>query len=167
MTKEKVIIFEGEHMFVAPKNYVVNKKTGMAHKVSDEMNVVAPIDEGGLDKPIEPPKQPDEPTGYQAQQYPTTQVTAPSGGGSIGTLPSIQLGEPIKTAPTPEVVPPAPTKANIPLLPISFGAAPSMGGGGGGGSKEATPKKKSLLAQYWWVLLVIGVGGYIYYKKKK
>lgn len=164
MTKEKVIIFEGEHLFVAPKNYVVNKKTGMANKVSSEMNVVAPIDEPVLDKPIEAPKQPDEPTGYQAQQAPAQTIKTVGGG---VTAPAIQLGDPTKlVAPPEEVAPPPTTKAIIPLLPISFGAAPMMGGGGGG-KQEAAPKKKSLLAQYWWVLLVIGVGGYIYYKKKK
>ena len=162
-------------MFVAPKNYVVNKKTGMAHKVSVPEDVNLVDDDARTQRQTEQAQQ-DRLAIVQATEadplVPTQKLTEPIGGGSIGSPPSIQLGDPTKLAPAPEeVVPPAapaPAKAAIPLLPISFGAAPMMGGGGGGGGKqEAAPKKKSLLAQYWWVLLVVGVGGYIYYKKKK
>jgi hypothetical protein len=174
MTKEKVIIFEGEHLFVAPKNYVVNKKTGMAHKVSVPENVNLVDDDARSQRQTEQAQQ-DRLAIVQATEadplVPTQKLTEPIGGGSIGSPSNIQMGDPTKLVPAPEeVLPPAPAtaKAAIPLLPISFGAAPMMGGGGGGGGKqEAAPKKKSVLAQYWWVLLVIGVGGYIYYKKKK
>jgi hypothetical protein len=64
MKKEKVIIFEGEHNFVIPKNRVRDKKTGISYYVPDNMNVVGvdksgitPIDETQLDAP----KEPDEP----------------------------------------------------------------------------------------------------------
>ncbi len=176
MAKEQVIVFEGEHLFVSPKNHIVDRKTGMTHQVPSEMNVVAPIDEPRLEQPIEPPKQPDDP---MPSPTPTTTnigtiLPLGSSGGGGSTLPS--LGDPTKLVPAPkeEAPPPAPTpapepqKATIPLLPISFGSAPVGGGGGGGGSKkeEAAPKK-SLLQKYWWLLVLAGVGGYIYYKRKK
>jgi hypothetical protein len=60
MTKERVIIFEGEDEFILPKNRVRNKKTGISYYVPDEMNVIAPVGGGGeLPPPIEPPPQPD------------------------------------------------------------------------------------------------------------
>jgi hypothetical protein len=177
MAKEQVIVFEGEHMFVAPKNHVVNRKTGMVHHVASEMNVVAPIDEVRLDQPIEPPKQPDDPI-QNPSLTPITTNTKPSlgnptiGGGGGSPLPS--LGDPTKLATPQEEVTPAPTpepepkKVAVPLLPISFGSAPIGGGGGGGGSKkEETAPKKTLLQKYWWILVLAGVGGYIYYKRKK
>ena len=59
MTKERVIIFEGEDEFILPKNRVRNKKTGISYYVPDEMNVTAPTKGDGLGTPIEPPPQPD------------------------------------------------------------------------------------------------------------
>jgi hypothetical protein len=61
--KEQVIVFEGEHLFVAPKKRISNKKKGVQIPIPEEMNVVAPVGVGVLPPPIEPPRQPDDPIG--------------------------------------------------------------------------------------------------------
>jgi hypothetical protein len=162
MAKEKVIIFEGEHNFVAPKNHVTNKATGMTHYVPDEVNLIP------------------SPTS-------ATQPSSPTLGGAI-TRPVVDAASSTNiTTNTPIVVtnpnisktiaPPPP--ATIPTTtstltttttkPISFGSAPVGGGGGGGGKKEEAAPQKTFLQKYWWAIAiaVVGIGGYIYYKKKK
>jgi hypothetical protein len=171
MAKEQVIIFEGEHLFVSPKNHIVDNKTGMVYNMASEVNLVEPKDEVVMDKPVKPLMQPDEPTPTPTTSEPILSRggNAPLGGAG-NPLPS--LGDPTKIAtPQEEATPapaPEPQKATIPILPISFGSAPVGGGGGGGGSKkeEATPKK-TLLQKYWWLIVLAGVGGYILYKRKK
>jgi hypothetical protein len=188
MTKEKVIIFEGEHNFVTPKNRVRNKKTGMSHYVPSEMNVIAPVGVGVLDAPIEPPIQPDEPMGspkttttlQDAAKIITSQpadvTLAPKNtllvndanvtlGGARTLLPSDEQMQETKTTTT--------TTPIIPLMQIDLGVSPSAmrsGGGGGGGAKEEAAKKKTFLQKYWWIFLIAAVGGgaaYYKYKKKK
>jgi hypothetical protein len=177
MAKEQVIVFEGEHLFVAPKNHVINKKTGMVYKVPSEMNVVAPIEGDLIEPPVKPLMQPDEPpivtTTTTTEPILSRGGNAPQGGvGNVGTpLPSLGdpsiLSKPIEESPVQQ---PLQTKAEVPTLPISFGSAPSRsgGGGGGGGAKEEkAAAKKTFLQKYWWLLVLAGVGGYIYYKRKK
>jgi len=189
MKKEEVIIFEGEHNFVVPKNRVRNKKTGVSYYVPEEMNVTAPVGVGVLEPPIEPPKQPDEPIGSPKtittqQEDATTPTPVPTGVtlaskgtlsqndavslGGAKLLPSAgeESGENLTTTTTN-----IPTQVIIPTLPIGMGVSPSKlsgGGGGGGGSKDSATPKKTLLQKYWWVLLIVAVGGgYYYYKNKK
>lgn len=187
MKKEKVIIFEGEHNFVAPKSRVRDKKTGISYKVEDYLNVVASSDVAPIDKPIE-----DVPPALDVSQGSGDPRPMPTGGGGTTTSttsdttterppimddkkttlpePDVQLGSPRKT-----VIEEAPVTTNVRVdlpiaVPTNLGKAPAPimgGGGGGGGSKEAAAPKKSLLQQYWWILLVLGVGGYMYYKRKK
>lgn len=123
--KEQVIVFEGEHLFVAPKKRISNKKKGIQIPIPEEMNVVAPVGVGVLPPPIEPPTQPDEPIGspkttttqQEDASKPTTvpaDVTLASkgtlaqndaialggagGGGGIAPIEpiDIKLGDPIK-----------------------------------------------------------------------
>lgn len=167
MVKEQVIVFEGEHLFVAPKNHVVNRKTGMVHAFPKEMNVVAPVEEARDEQTIEQPKQPDDPMPSPKATITSGTPLPTLGGGGGSPLPS--LGDPTALVKAPEEAAPPTTptiKADIPILPISFGSAPIGGGGGGGRKEEAAAPKKTLLQKYWWLLLVIGAGGYIYYKRK-
>jgi hypothetical protein len=203
--KEQVIVFEGEHLFVAPKKRISNKKKGVQVSIPEELNVVAPVGVGVLPPPIEPPRQPDEPIG--SPKTTTTQeedaskptpvpadVTLASrgtlaqndaialggAGGGVTTPTSdvtpIALGDKPKVLsdeemPQPKVEPtPTPTTTTtafgaVPLVPLSFGAAPMMGGGGGGGGEEEAPAEKKKTNYLWLVLL--GIAGLIYFTKKK
>lgn len=168
MAKEKVIIFEGEHNFVSPKNYIVDEKTGVKSIVPSEMNLVEPI-RGTQDEVIEPPKEPDAPATPTAPT--TTNVPTGSGTGGGLVLP-VTLGDPTQLVQPPQE-PDAPKKILTPDMPINFGVAPSTvrpsggGGGGGGGAKEQQAKPKTFLQKYWWILVVVGIGGVIYYRRKK
>ena len=103
MKKEKVIIFEGEHNFVIPKNRVRDKKTGVSYYVPDEMNVTAPVGVGVLDAPIEPPTQPDDPIGSPKttttqQEDASKPTTVPTGvtlasKGTLAQNDAISLGD--------------------------------------------------------------------------
>lgn len=210
--KEQVIVFEGEHMFVAPKKRISNKKKGIQIAIPEEMNVVAPVGVG-MEAPIEPPRQPDEPIGspkttttqQEDASKPTpvpTDVTLVSkgtlaqndaialgdagGGGGIVSSPSAEvttptplvLGDKPKVLSDEEMATPAPAPApstttttfgGVPLVPLSFGAAPMMGGrggGGGGGAEEEAPPVEEKKTNYLWLVL-LGLAGLIYFTKKK
>jgi hypothetical protein len=191
MTKEKVIIFEGEHNFVTPKNRVRNKKTGISYYVPDEMNVTAPNSGDGLGKPIEPPPQPDDiiisPKTTTTQEEDRKKETTvpldvkPLGDGKrrlIDFEPTpIGLGDARKVVSDEEITTTSTTTSTttvkpIVILPIDLGVSPSSrigGGGGGGGAKEDAAKKKTLFQKYWWILAIAAVGGgyYLYKNKKK
>lgn len=156
MRKKKVIIFEGEQDFVAPKNTVYDSKTGKTYVVPEEMNVIAPTEDeqptgGGGTVTDQDPLIPPRDVGTPAPTPPAVEVTtssttttttkAPTTTVNVGTLPITTMGTPLGQA--------------IPR-------------GGGGGSPEGGKAKKSLLKQYWWVLLIVagGVGYYIYTKRK-
>lgn len=110
MKKEEVIIFEGEHNFVLPKNRVRNKKTGVSYYVPDDVNVVG-IDKSGISPIEEPPVQPDAP---REPDEPIRIITNPpsgssdisvrtygggGGGGTIITQPTIQPSTNMGTTP--------------------------------------------------------------------
>ena len=159
MAKEKVIIFEGEHNFVAPKNHVTNKATGMTHYIPDEVNLIP-----SPNSATQPNSLPHlgGATRHVAQTASSTNRTTNTP--IVVTNPNIS-----KT-----IAPPPPENITTSTLtttttkPISFGAAP-VGGGGGGGKKEEAAPQKTFLQKYWWAIAiaVVGIGGYIYYKKKK
>lgn len=205
--KEQVIVFEGEHMFVAPKKRISNKKKGIQIAIPEEMNVVAPVGTG-LEAPIEPPRQPDEPIGspkttttqQEDAAKPTTVPTdvtlasrstlaqndaislgdAGGGGGIISspsaeTPPLITLGDRPKAQTDEEMATPPPPPppdttttafGGVPLVPLSFGAAPMMGGGGGGGGAEEEAPVEKKKTNYLWLVL-LGLAGLIYFTKKK
>jgi hypothetical protein len=192
MTKEKVIIFEGEHNFVLPKNRVRNKKTGMSYYIPDEMNVTAPTKGDGLGTPIEPPPQPDDidispktTTTQEEERKKETTVpddVTPLGDGKrrlIDLEPTpIGLGDARKIVSDEEITTTSTTTSTttvkpIVILPIDLGVSPSSriggGGSGGGGAKEGAAKKKTLLQKYWWILAIAAIGGgyYLYKNKKK
>ena len=162
MAKEQVIIFEGEHNFVAPKNHVTDKATGMTHHVPDEVNL------------IPTPTSATQPTSLPQLGGATRPVADAASSTNITTNQPIIVTNPniSKT-----IAPPPP--ANIPTTtstltttttkPISFGSAPVGGGGGGGKKEEAAAKPKTFIQKYWWAMAiaVVGIGGYIYFKKKK
>ena len=195
--KEQVIVFEGEHLLVAPKKRISNKKKGIQIDIPEEMNVVAPVGTP-MEAPIEPPKQPDEPIGSPktttTQEVdaakPTTipsDVTIASKNVLIPKEPSISLGGASRIQPVEEIVS-APIETTtstttstttlspkvnlgIPLVPISFGAAPisgggRVGGGGGGGSEEEQPPVEEKKTNYLWVV-ILGIAALIYFTKKK
>jgi hypothetical protein len=184
MKKEKVIIFEGEHEFVAPKSRVRDRKTGVSYNVQDYMNVVS-SDMAPIDKPTE-----DQPPQLDVSQGSGPIRPEPSGGGTTSTtvetttlrpptengktkLPEadVQLGSPSKKAAIEELAPVTTNlKVDLPIsVPTNLGKAPApiMGGGGGGGSKDQAAAKKTFLQNYWWLIVALGIGGYMYYKKKK
>ncbi len=188
MTKEKVIIFEGEHNFVVPKNRVRNKKTGMSYYVPDEMNVIAPVGVGVLDAPIEPPAQPDDviisPKTTTTQEEDAKKVTTVPEGVTLVSKKTLEknddinLGDSRKIVSDEELTTTSTTTSTttvkpILVIPIDLGVNPSsrIGGGVGGGSsaKEEAAKKKTLLQKYWWILAIAAVGGgyYLYKNKKK
>lgn len=173
MKKEKVIIFEGEHNFVTPKNTVYDKKTGMTHVIPEYANLVQPPNET-----VAPANcfQIDPVTGVQV---PTDcsglgggTPVAPVGGGTADITTTTTLPPADTTTPTTTTTLPA---INIPInlgtAPTSIGTLVSGGGarGGGGGSAESgAAKKKTFLQKYWWLLLLVAAGGgYWYYKKGK
>jgi len=181
MKKEKVIIFEGEHEFVAPKTRVRDRKTGISYNVKDYVNLVS-SDTAPIDKPTE-----DQPPQLDVSQgsgsvRPEPSSTTTSTTSDTTTRPPIQNGK--KNLPTPDIQLGSPskktvleqapiqvsTKIDLPVIaPSNLGKAPVpiMGGGGVGGSKEQAKAQPSFLQKYWWLLLIAGVGGYMYYKRKK
>lgn len=181
MKKEKVIIFEGEHEFVAPKSRVRDRKTGISYNVKDYVNLVssdmAPIDKPTEDQPPQldvsqgsGPVRPESSSTTTSTTSDTTTARPPIMDDKKITLPEpdVQLGSPRKT-----IIEEGPITTNVKVdlpiaVPSNLGKAPApiMGGGGGGGSKEGAAKQKTFLQKYWW-LIALGVGGYIYYKKKK
>ena len=212
MAKEQVIVFEGEHMFVAPKKRISNKQKGLQVEVA-EVNAEG---DPTVTEPAEPiriittPPSGSGDIGVRTPQtFVTQQPVAPSP--TMGTLPprlpvkptpidptpTPVLGNPTRhlppaaeeqptpPAPTPPPPPPPPsaptiettttlapkTNLAIPLLPISFGAAPilgggSGGGGGGGGSEEEQPLVEEKKTNYLWVV-ILGIAALIYFTKKK
>jgi hypothetical protein len=174
MKKEKVIIFEGEHMFVAPKNTVYDKKTGMTHVIPEYANLV------------QPPNETVSPSNC-FQIDPVTGVQVPTDCGGLGggvTPPVSTIGgaavdiTTTTTAPPVDTTTPSTTTTIAPIsIPINLGTAPTAigslvagggrGGGGGGASDGTAAKPKTFLQKYWWLLLVAAAGGYIYYKKRK
>lgn len=189
--KEQVIVFEGEHMFVAPKKRISNKKKGIQIAIPEEMNVVAPVGVG-MEAPIEPPRQPDEPIGspkttttqQEDASKPTpvpTDVTLVSKATLAQNDANINLGDASKVKSDEEITTTSTTTSTttvlpssvvgVPLLPISFGAAPMMGGrggsgGGGGGEEEQAPPVEEKKTNYLWLVL-LGIAGLIYFTKKK
>ena len=185
--KEQVIVFEGEHMFVAPKKRISNKKKGVQVSVPEEMNVTAPVGTP-MEAPIEPPKQPDEPMGSPKttttlQDDATKPTTVPSDvtlapkntlisnaadvtlGGASKVQPDVEITTTSTTSTTTTLSPK--TVVSIPLVPISFGAAPIMGGGGGGGgAEEEQPPVEEKKTNYLWVV-ILGIAALIYFTKKK
>lgn len=168
MKKEKVIIFEGEHMFVAPKNTVYDKKTGMTHVIPEYANLV------------QPPNETVAPTNC-FQIDPVTGVQVPTDCGGLGNNPTPVGANTMDittttTAPPVDTTTPSTTTTLAPIsIPINLGTAPTAigslvagGGGGRGGASDGTAAKpKTFLQKYWWLLLVAAAGGYIYYKKRK
>jgi len=153
--KEQVIVFEGEHMFVAPKKRISNKKKGVQVAIPEDTNVVG-VDKSGL-TPIQDPPVPDAP---REPDEPIRIVTNPpsgssdisvrtfgggGGGGTITTQPTTQpstnmgtvpprigepivgLGNPTKQFPTAgeELVAPEPPLPPAPPPPAEPAPAPS------------------------------------------
>lgn len=118
--KEQVIVFEGEHLFVAPKKRISNKKKGIQVSVPDNVDVVG-VDKSVISPIVDSPTQPDAP---KEPDEPIRIITPPpsgsadisvktfgggSGGGTISTKP---LGNPVTTMGT---LPPSIGEPNIGL----------------------------------------------------
>jgi hypothetical protein len=118
--KEQVIVFEGEHLFVAPKKRISDKKKGIQVSVPDNVDVVG-VDKSVISPIVDSPTQPDAP---KEPDEPIRIITPPpsgsadisvktfgggSGGGIISTKP---LGNPVTTMGT---LPPSIGEPNIGL----------------------------------------------------
>lgn len=171
MKREQVIIFEGEHMFVAPKNTVYDKKTGMTHVVPEFENLLPAPQDGSVGTGITDPTIPPAPV-----EGPLLPVGTPIG---TGPTPPIGGGAPTPVADITTSTTTTTTTAATINIPINLGTAPlvtpattgtfSGGGGGGGGSKSTATgaTQKTFLQKYWWLLLLAAAGGYYLYKKRK
>jgi hypothetical protein len=118
--KEQVIVFEGEHLFVAPKKRISNKKKGIQVSVPDNVDVVG-VDKSVISPIVELPKQPDAP---KEPDEPIRIITPPSsgsadisvktfgGGSGGGTISTKPLGNPVTTMGT---LPPSIGEPNIGL----------------------------------------------------
>lgn len=192
MKREKVIIFEGEHMFVAPKNTVYDKKTGMTHTIPEFANLVDPktaeslpiLTTGGIagdtDTRTQDTNTQTNLVSSGTARYAGTDTTvSPIGGGGAVRTPIVEMETTTSsTTSTTTAAPKIEQTLNVPLnlgLPLQSQMARSGGGGGGGGgsaSGEGKPQANvfvTLLKKYWWVGLIVaaGVGGYFYAKRKK
>lgn len=170
MKKERVIIFEGEHQFVAPKNRVRNKKTGVSYHVESEVNLV---DDAAPSYRQTAQAQQDrlalvQPT--QADPIVATSKLVGAGTGVIIDPGPAQGGNINESTTTTSSTTSTTTIAVVIKLeePLGLGKAPLLGGGGGGGRKEeGAAKKVTTLQKYWWLIPVVAIGGYFTYKKLK
>jgi hypothetical protein len=118
--KEQVIVFEGEHLFVAPKKRISNKKKGVQVSVPDNIDVVG-VDKSLISPIVEPPTQPDAP---KEPDEPIRIITPPpsgssdisvktfGGGSGGGTISKNPMGNPVTTMGT---LPPSIGEPNIGL----------------------------------------------------
>jgi hypothetical protein len=158
-------------MFVAPKNTVYDKKTGMTHVIPEYANLV------------QPPNETVSPSNC-FEIDPLTGIQRPTDCGGLGNNPSSVGGAAVDittstTLPPVDTTTPSTTTTLAPInIPINLGTAPTAigslvagggGGRGGGGASEGTAAKpKTFLQKYWWLLLLAAAGGgYLYYKKRK
>jgi hypothetical protein len=177
MAKEKVIIFEGEHKFVAPRTHTFDTAKGEATYVGGngkaETDVVTPSSvmpifgesdycnrlQAYISSRGENTASPEQVMiAYQNFQ---TNCLSTSTTTETTTLVSTETTTSTTTNTTTlaVILPPPP-----PIVPLGFGIAPPRGGGGGGGGSDTpvvAPKKS-----YWWLLLV-AAGAYLLFSKKK
>jgi hypothetical protein len=174
MAKEKVIIFEGEDKFVAPRTHTFDTAKGEATYVggngaadtgvqtpSSVMPIFGEVDycnrlQAYINSRGENTATPEQVMiAYQNFQ---TNCLSTSTTTETTTLVSTDTTTSTTTNTTTQAVilPPPP-------LPLGFGIAPPRGGGGGGSSDTpvVAPKKS-----YWWLLLV-AAGAYLLLSKKK
>ena len=173
MAKEKVIIFEGEDKFVAPRTHTFDTAKGEATYVGGngaaDTGVVTPSSvmpifgeadycnrmQSYINSRGENTATPEQVMiAYQNFQ---TNCLSTSTTTETTTLVSTDTTTSTTTNTTTQVVilPPPP-------VPIGFGIAPPRVGGGGGGDTPVVAPKKS----YWWLLLV-AAGAYLVFSKKK
>jgi hypothetical protein len=118
--KEQVIVFEGEHLFVAPKKRISDKKKGIQVSVPDNVDVVG-VDKSVIipivDSPTQPdaPKEPDEPIRIitpPPSGSSDISVKTFGGGSGGGTISKNPMGNPETTMGT---LPPSIGEPNIGL----------------------------------------------------
>jgi hypothetical protein len=174
MSKEQVIVFDGEQNFIAPKTRVSNKIKGRSIHVPENVNLV--------DDDARSPRQTAQaqqerlaivqPT--QADPVVSTQqltdaykavVVNPADVVTLGGAQKTVINE-ITTSTTSSTTTAAPKKIDVTLLtPPNLGLAPIGGGGGGGGQEEVAPPEEKK-TNYLWILLAIGAIAYFFSKKK-
>ena len=172
MAKEKVIIFEGEDKFVAPRTHTFDTAKGEATYVGGngkaETDVITPSSV--------------MPIFGESDYCNRLQAYISSRGENTATPEQVMLAYQnfqtncLSTSTTTETTTLVSTDTTtstttntttIPIVivgvPSGMGVAPRIGGGGGGGGDTpvVAPKKS-----YWWLLLV-AAGAYLLFSKKK
>lgn len=170
MAKEKVIIFEGEDKFVAPRTHTFDTAKGEATYVGGngkaETDVITPSSV--------------MPIFGESDYCNRLQAYISSRGENTATPEQVMLAYQnfqtncLSTSTTTETTTLVSTDTTtstttntttIPIVivgvPLGMGVAPRIGGGGGGDTPVVAPKKS-----YWWLLLV-AAGAYLIFSKKK
>jgi len=172
MAKEKVIIFEGEHKFVAPRTHTFDTAKGEATYVGGN---------GAADTGVQTPSSV-MPIFGEADYCNRLQAYINSRGENTASPEQVMIAYQnfqtncLSTSTTTETTTLVSTETTtstttntttIPIVivgvPSGMGVAPRIGGGGGGGGDTpvVAPKKS-----YWWLLLV-AAGAYLIFSKKK
>lgn len=174
MSKEQVIVFDGEQNFIAPKTRVANKFKGKSVHVPEDVNLVddaapsarqtaqAQQDRLALVQPTQ--ADPTVSTQQLTNAYKAV-VVNPADVVTLGGAQNTVVTE-TTTSSTTSTTTAAPKKIDVTLLtPPNLGLAPIGGGGGGGGQEEAPPPVEEK-TNYLWILLGIGALVYFFSKKK-
>jgi hypothetical protein len=172
MAKEKVIIFEGEHKFVAPRTHTFDTAKGEATYVGGN---------GAADTGVQTPSSV-MPIFGEVDYCNRLQAYISSRGENTASPEQVMIAYQnfqtncLSTSTTTETTTLVSTDTTtstttntttIPIVivgvPSGMGVAPRIGGGGGGGGDTpvVAPKKS-----YWWLLLV-AAGAYLLFSKKK
>lgn len=173
MAKERVVIFEGEDMFIKPRNTIYDVNSGEANFISDEPPSdigVKPIDKIG-DTPSDgdvrrtppdlsiPPNDPEPPVDQPIDKPVDTPIDAKV---PVDEPPPIKVKDDFVPQ-EPKLPPIITTFPIVPLGTNGLGVAPSGRGGGGAGGDKAE-KKKSF--NWLWIILIGGTALYLLTRKK-